>query len=469
MLHLVTKSLVVALLGGPLVLAAETETHRPNIVFILADDCSYNSLGCYGGRNVPTPNIDRLAAEGMRFTRAYASTSMCVSLRHELYTGLYPMRNGSVWNHSATRPGTPNVVREFRALGYRVGITGKRHFYPSANFPFERVPGFETNCVAQQNRYQPEKILPFLTRDSGQPFCLFVCSTNPHRPWTMGDASRFDAEHLKLPPALADTPVIREQYTRYLAEVAELDRQVGDVLQMLKQQGLFKNTLVMFSSEQGWQFPGGKWNAWDLSLHTALLARWPGHIQPGQISDALVQICDILPTLLAAAGGNPEAVDFDGRSFLSVLSGQRSEHRKIVFGMHNNIPEGEPYPMRTARGEHFRLVLNLEPERTYIGKYINGQHKSAWFDSLKAAAAEGDSHAKRLEKRLLHRPAEEFYHTAVDPYELNNLAEDPRYAKEKAALYRALREWMEAQGDPGAEIDRQRKLDENRAAFGWNQ
>ncbi|MGE4489109.1 MAG: sulfatase [Kiritimatiellales bacterium] len=445
------------------------EQQPPNIVFILADDCAYNSLSCYGGQNLRTENIDRLASEGIRFSRAYASTSMCVPFRHELYTGLYPMRNGSVWNHSATRPGLKSAPHYLGDLGYRVGLTGKYHVYPSKNFPFEDVPGFEKNCVAQQNRYAPEEIIPFLTRDRKQPFCLIVGSTNPHRPWTMGDAGKFDRAALKLPPAVADTDVVREDYAHYLAEVERLDQQVGDVLDILEKEGLADNTVVMFSSEQGWQFLGGKWNCWDLSLHTALLARWPGHIQPGQVTGAMVQICDILPTLIDIAGGNSSKGNFDGKSFLPVLIGKAQSHRDFVFGLHNNVPEGKPYPIRTIRDENFRLIMNLEPDRTYIGKFINGQHKAPWFSSIKKAAEGGDMNAERLAERFLHRPAEELYRPDQDPFELNNLAANPEYNKEKEKLKSHLLKWMAEQQDPGAEIDRPSKLEENRKSFGWRQ
>ena len=442
---------------------------QPNIVFILADDCLYNSLGCYGGENVKTPNIDRLASEGVRFTRAYATTSMCVPFRHELYTGLFPMRNGSVWNHSATRPGIKSAPQYLGALGYRVGLAGKHHFFPESNFPFEIVPGFEKNCVAKTNLYEPQEIIPFLTRDREQPFCLFVCSTNPHRPWTMGNPDHFDQATLKLPAALADTPEIRDDYAHYLAEVEVLDQQVGDVLKILEKEGLANNTVVMFSSEQGWQFPGGKWNNWDLSLHTALLTRWPGHIQQRQVTDAMMQICDVLPTLMDIAGGDPTAEKFDGRSFLPVLTGKTTEHRKLIFGMHNNVPEGPPYPIRTVRDENCRYIMNLTPAKTYFVKYINGQFKSPWFTSLQTAAQDGDKHAEQVTERILHRPAEELYRPDVDPFELTNLAGDPEYAAEKTKLNQALKDWMTEQGDSGAELDSMEKLDENRSAFGWKE
>lgn len=440
---------------------------KPNIVFILADDCMYRSFGCYGGEDVPTPNIDSLADEGLLFARAYASMAMCVPFRHELHTGLHPARNGSMWNHSATRSGIQSTPVFLEKLGYRVGITGKRHLYPESNFPFESVPGFEKNCLARKDSSVPREIIPFLTRDRGQPFCLFINSINAHRPWTTGDPSQFDPQAVKLPVAVGDTSVVREEYVQYLAEIGALDAQVGEVLGILDEFGLAENTLVMFCSEQGWQFPGGKWNNWDLALHTALIARWPGHVAPNTITRALVQVCDILPTLIEVAGGKPPA-DMDGRSFLPVLLGKADRHRSLAFGMHNNVPEGPPYPIRTVMSEEgYRLVENLTPQADYISRFVNGKKKPAgWYASMLKAAEAGDEHSAFILERQRHRPQFELYAVEADPFEFNNLADDPAQADRKQALIEALHVWMDTQGDPGIAADDPDVLKKNRAAAG---
>jgi len=301
---------------------------KPNFLFILADDLTYKVLSMYGGKDVKTPNIERIAREGIKFNRAYASMAMCAPFRAELYTGLYPVRNGVAWNHSFAKPGTKSVCHYLGELGYRVGISGKIHASPQTVFPFEVLKDFPAG----------EDVRNFMTRDRDEPFCLYICSHNTHAPWTTGDPSQFDPQKLHLAPIQHDSPEVREVMTRYLAELTDLDREVGEVLQALDESGQTENTLVMFSSEQGWALGFAKWSNWNLGVHTALLARWPGRIKPGTQTNAMVQMADVLPTFIEAAGGDPMKYHLDGISFLPVLEGKKNSCRKYVYGIHNNVP-----------------------------------------------------------------------------------------------------------------------------------
>lgn len=422
----------------------------PNIVFILADDCAYTSLGTRGSKNVETPNIDRLAKEGMKFNRAFAATSVCVPFRAELFTGLSPFRNGCAWNHSSTNKDVRTAPLILSEMGYRVGLCGKRHFAPESIFPFETVPGLEPKTSVKQNLYKPEQMEPFMTRDGGQPFVLYVCSIYPHRPWTDGDQSKFDPNKLELPPGVADTPEVRAELVNYFAEVGKLDDLVGVVLDLIKQNGLEEKTVVMFSSEQGWEFPGGKYTCWDQGLHTELIARWPGHIKAGVETNALVQIADVLPTMIQLAGGTPDPKKFDGRSFVDILAGKTETHHDYVYGIHNNIPTPEPYPIRTISDGTYRYIENLIPDKTFVNKGITG---TAWFASMEQAGKSGDKHAELIVQRTVNRPKEELYHSSKDPYELENLAANPEYGPIKAKLSKALNDWREKEKDPGVSMD----------------
>ncbi len=428
---------------------------RPNFLIVLADDATYSDLPLYGGRNVETPEIDRLASQGMTFTHAYVSMSMCLPCRTEMYTGLYPMRSGACWNHSAARPGTKSIVHYLGELGYRVGIAGKVHVRPRASFPFEMVDGFERGCVSPTARHECSGIRRFIDREPARPFCLVVGLVVPHVVWTVGDPSHFDPPKLVLPPHFADTPQTRTDYAAYLAEIEVLDRQVGDVLRTLDETGQTDRTLVAFTSEQGAQFPGCKWTNWEQGLHTGFFVRWPGKVEPGTRTDALIQYADVLPTLLEAAGAEPAPGTFDGSSFLPVLLGEKTEHRRYVYAMHNNVPEGPPYPIRSVRDRHFHYVRNLAPEATYIEKHVMGvaEHNPYWATWMFATA--DDPHAYAMVHRYMHRPAEELYRTTDDPFEMNNLAADPQSATVKARLSAELDRWMDRQNDPGAALDTQ--------------
>ena len=447
-------NLVAACLLGSIGMAS---AGQPNLLLILADDCTYNDLPLYGGENAHTPNIDRLASEGLVFNRAYVSQAICQPSRSALYTGLYPWRNGAAYNHSASKKGLQSMPQRLRPLGYRVGIAGKVHVTPQSVFPFEDVPGFDDNCVRNPTRPHDVAGIKAFMEKQDQPFCLVVCLTEPHVPWVMGDASAYPVDQLKLPANMADTPLTRRDFASYLAEITYMDNQVGDILKVLEESGQVDNTVVMFSSEQGSQFPGCKWTLWDTGLHTALIARWPGRITAGRRTDAMVQYVDVVPTFIELAGGKVDDGAFDGSSFVNVLAGKVDRHREFAYGIHNNIPEGTAYPSRTVFDGTYRYIRNLTPDEIYIQKYLMGydgvaqlrnQYWAQWiFDAWE------NEKTGSLVKRYMKRPAEELYRTDLDPFELNNLADDPAYAGEVARLSKVLDAWMQSQDDPGAVTD----------------
>ena len=428
---------------------------KPNFLIVLADDCTYNDLPLYGGENAKTPNIDGFAKQGLTFNRAYLAEAMCQPCRAELYSGQYPMRNGCAWNHSGCRPKTTGMPQHLKALGYRVGLAGKTHILPKRVFPFEKVDGFDPNCVRNPTeKHKLGGVSKFMSRDPQQPFCLVVALVEPHVPWVMGDASRYPPRGIKLPPNIADTPRTRADFSAYLAEISYMDGQFGEILRALDKSGRASDTLVLFSSEQGSQFPGCKWTNWDTGLHTALVARWSGKVPVGKRTDALVQFADVLPTLFDAAGGqfNPKA--YDGSSFLPVLLGKADRHRQFVYGMHNNVPEGPPYPIRTITDGNFRYIRNLRPDNIYIEKHLmgggrlNNPYWVTWVENTW-----NKPKIYELVKRYQHRPAEQLYHTANEPYEMNNLMGSPMHAEIQKKLSTELDKWMKEQKDPGAPLD----------------
>lgn len=443
-----------------LLCGAAFASKRPNILIIMADDCTFSDLPLYGGRNAQTPNIDALAAQGLTFNRAYLSSAMCQPCRAELFTGRYPMSNGCAWNHSASHPDVSSMPHHLSRIGYRVGISGKVHVKPANAFPFESVPGFDPNCVRSPTRaHDLAGVREFVSGQPGQPFCLVVALVEPHVPWVMGDASAYPPQKIQLPPNIADTPRTRADFGRYLAEITYMDGQVGELLDLLDVSGMAEDTLVLFTSEQGSQFPGCKWTNWDTGLHTALVARWPGRTPVGTRTNAMVQYCDVLPTLMEAAGEIAEHQGFDGTSFLKVLTAETDQHRDYVYGSHNNFPEGPPYPIRTVTDGTYRYIRNLTPNEIYIEKHLmgssgdgklNNPYWASWiWDSQKSEAT------YRLVRRYMSRPAEQLYNTAQDPYEMINLIDA---AKENARLIRLRREldrWMADQNDPGAPQDSQ--------------
>lgn len=439
---------------------SSSKNNAPNVLIIMADDCTYNDLPVYGGENAVTPAIDQLASEGLVFDQAYASSAMCQPCRASLYSGQYPVRNGCAYNHSASRPETRSLPHYLQPLGYRVGISGKVHVQPRKAYPFEHIEGFDGNCVNNPTRpHHLDKVSEFMQRSDDQPFCMVIGLVEPHVPWVMGDSSAYKPDEIKLPPNFADTEQTRENYSTYLAEITYMDNQVGEILQALEDSGKAENTLVLFTSEQGAQYPGCKWTNWNTGIHTGLIARWLGRVPAGKRTDALVQYVDIPPTLIELAGGNPDKDirQLDGKSFADVLKSRSDEHRQFAYSIHNNIPEGPGYPVRSVTNGRYHYIRNLNPDDIFIVKYMmgfDGERKlcNQYWPTWVYASADNKK-AYELVKRYLHRPAEQLYDTQEDPYELNNLAENPDYADIKAELSARLDKWMNQQGDPGAVMD----------------
>lgn len=425
--------------------------NKPNIVIIMADDLDSRQLSCYGGQNMRTHHIDALAAEGMKFNAMIASEAMCIPTRASLFTGLYPARHGAYQNHKKVNPDLKSVVHYLNALGYRVGLTGKNHVTsPKSIFPFDIIDGLEPNCVSPTDNYHLDSVRSYISKKD--PYCLFVMSNNPHAPWTVGDPNEFKEDKLILPPHWVDTKLIRSQFCKYLAEVRRLDDQVGDVMKLLKETGQDKNTIVIFLGEQGAQFPGAKWNLFDAGQKSSMIVRWPESVKAGTQTEAIVQYEDVTPTLIDILGGKSRS-DLDGRSFKEVLLGKKSEHRDVAFGIHNNFPEGPPYPIRSIRDNQYKLILNLTPDSAYYIKYMmNNNNKGlAWTTWMKKA--ETDKEAKKLTERIYKRPAVEFYDLKKDPYELANLASDKQYKSLIERYSSQLKTWMNRQGDQGAALD----------------
>ena len=435
------KYLLITLFAAAFSAAAQTQ---PNLVFIIADDMTYRDLGCYGGQ-AHTPNIDHLATQGMRFERCFQAASMCSPTRHNIYTGLYPVKSGAYPNHAFAKKGTKSIVHYLGDLGYRVALSGKTHIKPKETFPFEYSGKGNNPDMEAVNALMIESAA------SDTPFCLFACSNEPHTPWNKGDASIYPPEKVVLPPYIVDTPKVREDFSAYLAEITYYDGQVGEILDLLEENGLSENTLVMVVSEQGNAFPFAKWTCYGNGLQSAMIVRWPGQVEAGAVTDALVEYCDVVPTFVEAAGGTPASV-LDGKSLIPVLRGDATRHKDYVYGevtTRGIINGTDSYPIRTVRGERFRLIWNLNP----TAKYTNACTRADAFQSMIAKATAGDAHAEEFVSKYHFRPEFELFDCNADPLEMNNVAGNPEYANVVTRLKGKLDDWMTDQGDQGIQTE----------------
>ncbi|RYX86433.1 sulfatase atsG [bacterium] len=433
-------------------------TAKPNIVVMIADDLTYSDLGCWGNKDVKTPNLDRLAAQGMRLTSCYTTAPVCSPTRQALYTGLYPVRSGAYPNHAIVKPGVKSLPHYLKPLGYRVGLVGKQHYGPAENFPFE-YPGQDGGAEDEENE-NAEKDLnygaaeQFINRDKKQPYLLVVAAHEPHSPWNKGDASVYKPADLKLPPYLVDTPLTRRALSNYYGEVTYLDQQVGRVMDFVDKSGQADNTLFLFVSEQGSSLPHGKWTLYDVGIRSATIARWPAKIKAGSTSNALCQYIDFLPTFMEMGGGKADT-NIDGRSILKVLTGESTKARDYVFAEETSrgiIAGPEAYGIRAVADDRWKYILNLNSD----AEFMNTETRTPRFQSW-VKKGETDAFAREQAQRYKVRPAVELYDLQNDPFEMKNIADQPDQKANLTRLRSALDGWMKQQGDEGVKTEMEAK------------
>lgn len=435
---------------------------RPNILFIMADDHAAHAISAYGSKVNRTPHIDRLAQGGMRFTNCFVTNSICTPSRAAILTGKYAHLNGvPVFNRFDSSQ--PHLAKYLQSAGYHTGIVGKWHLGsdPTGFDYWNILPGqgayhnpvlIEMGQRKTHNGYVTDIItdlsIEFIkNRPPDKPFFLMCHHKAPHRPWQPDEKHAKQFENVQVaepetfhddyatrssaaeatmridrdlqpsdykrtpPPNLSAEELKRWKYQRYmrdyLACVASVDDNVGRLLDYLDQSGLAQNTLVVYTSDQGFFLGDHNWFdkrfMYEESLRMPFLVRWPGHIKPGSVNDAMILNVDFAPTLLACAG-LPVPSDMQGRSVLPLLRGQKpKDWRTSMYYRYYHYPQHHrvqpPYGVRTER---YKLI------------YFNKLNEWELFDLQK------------------------------DPRELRNVYSDPAYAdvvkKLKEEMYRLKKE-----------------------------
>lgn len=429
---------------------------RPNIILFVADDLGYNFISPYGNKDVKTPNLDKLASQGVCFDNMFTSTAMCSPTRQTLYTGLYPVRNGAYPNHSMVYDGTKSIAHYLQALGYKTALLGKRHFGPDASFPFELLDGKDSDETENEDKaLDVRKAAPFI-KTSDKPYFLIVAGNEPHVPLTSGDAGKYPPGQLHLPPGFVNTTATRIHLSKYLAEITYTDSIIGDCMKMVEASGEADNTIFIFTSEQGGQFPFAKWTCYDDGLKTAFIVRWPSKIKPGTRNNVLLQYADVTPTLIEIAGGNPNVINtgnkdafgntgFDGKSFDLVLNGDTEPMRKYVYGVHTTrgiIKGSDCYPIRSIRNIKYLYIQNLNHKAVFENILTGSPLFKSWVEM-------NPTRATAYQKR----PAEELYDIQTDPYCLTNLASEKNFYTIKKDMQIELSKFMKQQGDKGIETE----------------
>jgi arylsulfatase A-like enzyme len=440
---------------------------RPNILLVLSDDHSAPHVGCYGNPDIRTPNLDRLASQGMRFDRAYVACPQCVPSRAAIMTGRSPVRI-AMTRFSAPLPADVKTYPEhLRAAGYFTGVAGRTYHLDgpdNARLPEETRRVFEEHGLrtfpkrldyvkTSGNRDQMlQQYVDFLDlAPKDRPFFLQLCFGDPHRPLDRNAiADPHDPAKLKLPAHYPDTPLVREDFARYYDEISRFDDSIGRVLAVLDERGLAGNTIVAMMGDNGASQLRGKGTLYEFGIHVPLIVRWPGKVKAQSAASELISGEDLAPTFLEAAG-LPAPEEMSGRSFLKLLRGEPFEGRRYVFSERGAHGQGLPNASnafdlgRCVVTRTHKLIYNALWQIPYAPVDFNGE---AFWKELRAM-----SEAGKLSEEMSRvyfsptRPMFELYDLANDPREFNNLIGRPEAAAIERELKSALQEWMILQRD----------------------
>lgn len=414
----------------------EPNSKRPNIVFIIADDMAWDDCGAYGHPNIQTPNIDKLAKEGMRFDQAFLTISSCSPSRASIITGQYPHNTDAEQLHWPLTAEKVTFVESLKKSGYWTAQAGKWHMGNAIKNRFDVVKdvgttGFQLapdgkKAIQKGDGSGCENWLSLLKeRPKNTPFFLWLAAVDPHRPYSKDIINNpHSTEDVIVPPYLADTYETREDLAHYYNEITRLDEYVGQVVNELDNQGLSENTLILFISDNGRPFPRDKTTLYDGGIKTPWIVKWPKKVLPNSVCNNLVSSIDIAPTFLSLAGLKPFP-SFEGKDFSSLLSNPEKEIRKIIYA-EDNWHDYEDYT-RAVRTKEYKYIRNFYsdlPNTPSADAFV-----SSTFTAMRKMKENGKLNEFQLTCFNTPRPDEELYHVANDPYELNNLSNDPNYAE----------------------------------------
>ena len=433
----------------------------PNILLIVSED-NGPELGCYGDRYARTPNLDRLASQGLQFNRAYVPQAGCSQSRASFLTGLYPHQHGQIglatWNFRLYRKDTANLPRQLKAAGYRTGLIGKLHINPAEAFPFDihEIPSanFQREHLADYARHAEA----FMRADES-PFFLSVNYPDPHDPWLrqvdgLPRNPQTGSEVRAMPYMGIDPPDAREMIADYYNCLSRMDTLVGDLLKALDDCGKARDTLVVYFGDHGADMWRGKRTCYEGGLRIPLLVRWPGQIVP-QMREELVSTIDLLPTLLAAARAHP-VEDVPGRAWQPLFKPGHVSWRSHLFAEYHMHAANNFFPQRVVVDQRFKLIENLLPGEVHpdfaltlrkMAGEVRLASPQASLDYLKVID-EAPPNIREAYQRMRQPPRYELYDLFADPYEFTNLAEDTHHREIFLTLKQTLHSWRVQSDDP---------------------
>lgn len=458
--------LVLGLCALPLA-AAE----RPNVLVITVDDLSADSIGAFGCKLPGTsPHVDRLATEGMRFTRAHVQVGNCMPSRNVMWSGRYPHNNRIEGFYEVRNPGWPHLVDLMKGGGYFTAIRGKvAHSTPHTPYGWDMVldtVGGGTPHPKDPASYGASTAQAIAGAAAAKkPFCMVINIMDPHKPFyaegrngeTIPDPHRptqvFSPEEVPIPGFLFDDPVVRKELAHYYSSVRRADDSVGQVLAALKAAGQDEKTVVMFLSDHGMPLPFAKTQLYHHSTHTPWIVRWPGVTKAGSAdTNHMISAVDMLPTLLEITGIQAPT-GMDGRSFAPLLKGETQAGREMVVKEYNENAGGSRDPMRAIQTKRWLYIFNPWSNGSRIMQ--TATTGTPTYRRFRELAATSPRLAARHEL-YQHRVVEELYDVEKDPDCLQNLIGEAGQASDAAMMRQQLEAWMVKTADPMLEVFRRR-------------
>ena len=434
--------------------SAEDSPARPNILFAIGDNWAYPHASALGDPTVKTPVFDRIVSEGVLFANAFCTVPSCSPARSSLLTGQYPHQLGeaaSLWSNFETFPVFTDMLAK---SGYEVGHTGK-------GWSPGRVGenGWDHDPAGKEYKSFAEFMEQ---RDPEKPFFFWYGNTSVALGrWRYGPEhwGGMEPNSVRIPPNLPDTVEVRETILAYYGAIQKQDQIFGEAVQRIKDAGMLDDTLVIYTSDNGWQMPRGLANCYDGGVRIPLAMRWGNRFKAGSKVDGFVSLTDFAPTFLDLVGLDVPT-GMTGRSFANAITnGDNLSSRDHVFlerERHANVRQNNgSYPMRAIRTREFLYVWNLRPNRwpagdpdawMSVGDF--GDVDGSWAKDLILENRDDPEIRPFFELNFAKRPEEELYDLSKDPHQITNVARDPAYDAERKALRKRVESWMRRTDDP---------------------
>ncbi len=416
---------------------------RPNVILYVVDDQGSTDAGCYGNPVVKTPGLDELAANGTRFTHAFCTTASCSASRSVILSGLYNHANGQYGHQHSFHHfisfgnvrSLPNLLGE---AGYRTARWGKYHVAPDEVYQFQHVIKNASPSKGADNCRE------FIAAGDDEPFFLYFCTTEPHRPFRREGSDTFDPADVIVPEYLPDSPECRQELAKYYGSVQRADSGLERLIEILKETDHWEDTVVIYISDNGIAFPGAKTTLYEPGMRLPCVVRNPFARRQGVVTDAMVNYADIAPTILDLCAATPNDYKFHGRSFRSVLGREHTSGWDETYASHTFHEITMYYPMRVVRTRRYKLIWNIANGLDY--PFASDLYASStWQGVLKR----GDKYyGKRTVDQYLHRPKFELYDLEQDPHEVRNLAYNARHATLLKEMKDKLKDFQKRTKDP---------------------